>query len=93
VGGYRRDVANRVLANDYGVQIHPIHADSDFEEWGFVRAQAGGKQATCLVSFEVGLAAYPPDTLKRICDDLGLGGEFEAIRRKIADLGGWVGRR
>jgi len=78
---------------DHGVQIHPIHADSDFEEWAYVRALPGGEKATCVMSFEVGLAAYPPDTLKRICEEVGLGNEFDAIRRRIIDRGGWVGRR
>ena len=86
-------MANRILTQGYGVEIQPIHADSDFEECAYARALPGGKKAMCLMSFEVGLAAYPPDTLKRICDELGLGREFEAIRRKIIDLGGWVGRR
>ncbi len=76
---------------DHGVQLHPIHADSDFEEWAYVRTLPTGEKATCLMSFNVGLAAYPPDTLKTICEDLKL--EFDAIRRKIIDLGGWVGRR
>lgn len=90
MGGYRRDIANRILMGEYGVQMHPIHADSDSEEWAYVRIMPGGEKATCVMSFEVGLAAYPPGALKTICEDLKL--SFDTIRRKIIDLGGWVGR-
>jgi len=91
VGGYRRDIANRILMQEHGVRIHAIHADAGSEEWAYVRAMPGGETASCLMSFEVGLAAYPPDALKTICEDLKL--PFDAIRRRIIDLGGWVGRR
>lgn len=93
MGGYRRDIANRILKEGYGVGLSPLHRDADCEFWEYVRMLPGGEKAVCVMSFDVGLAAYPPDTLKRICEDLKLAGEFEVIRRKIIDGGGWVGRR
>jgi hypothetical protein len=93
LGGYRRDIANKILRDGYAVALSPLHRDADCEFWEYVRELPGGEKAVCVMSFEVGLAAYPPDTLRRLCEDLGLGREFDAIRRKIMDLGGWVGRR
>ncbi len=92
MGGYRRDIANKILRDAYRIELTPLHRDADSEFWEYVRVLPNGEKAVCVMSFEVGLAAYPPDTLKRICEDLGLAREFDAIRRKISDLGGWVGR-
>jgi hypothetical protein len=93
VGGYRRDIANRVLVEGYGVRIHCVDADSDAEAWAYVRALPDGRTATSFMSFDVGLAAYPPDTLRRICAELELADAFDAIRRRIVERGGWVGPR
>jgi hypothetical protein len=92
VGGYRRDIAHKVLMERYGVDARCAHGDADFELWEYVRTLPDGSKATSVYTFDVGLAAYPPDTLLRICTDLKLAGEWDTVRQEIVALGGWVGR-
>jgi hypothetical protein len=92
MGGYRRDVAHKVLRDDYAVVATCAHSDADCEVWDYRRA-VGGKEMWIPHTFDVGLAAYPPDTLLEICRGVGLENEFPAIAQKIIALNGWVGRR
>jgi len=91
VGGYRRDVANEVLNEGYGVRAECGDRDSDYELWHYVRVFPDGTVETSVQTFDVGLAAYPPDTLLRICKDLKLETQWDAIRAEIVKRGGWVG--
>jgi len=92
VGGYKRDVANRVLAERYGVETACGFRDSDCEVWEYIRTLPDGSRRTAVHTFDAGLAAYPADALLRICRDLGLDESWNEIRQEIAKQGGWTGR-
>lgn len=91
MGGYLRAVAHGVLWDEYQVKATCGYTDSDCEVWDYERRLPSGENAFTVHTFDRGLAAYPPDTLKSICADLELVDEFEAIWKQIKERGGWVG--
>jgi hypothetical protein len=91
VGGYKRGVSNRVLEDLHGVAATCGFRDSDCEVWEYVRVTPEGTKETAVQTFDVGLAAYPPDTLLHICREL-IESEWDAIRAEIVKRGGWTGR-
>jgi hypothetical protein len=91
VGGYLRGIADKVL-REYGVIATCAYQDGDCSVWDFKRT-AGGRELWVPYTFDRGLAAYPPDSLREICAGLGLEPEFDAITARIVALGGWVGPR
>lgn len=91
MGGYLRGIADKVL-RDYDVVTTCAYEDADCSVWDYKRKAKGGERWVPY-TFDRGLAAYPPDALRKICAGLGLEAEFDAITRKIVALGGWVGPR
>ncbi len=87
MGGYSRDIAHAVLS-EYGVVAHLLEADEQYQTWGYTRGSVN-----TLHAFDRRTAAYPPDTLLRICVELGLGDSWDQIRQRIVDRGGWISPR
>ena len=92
MGGYRRGVAHRVLHDDYGVTATCGERDGDCEVWKYTRTTADGETLWVPHTFDRGLAAYPPDTLREICRELRLEENIGSIIARIIALDGWVGR-
>ena len=93
MGGYRRDIADAILCQRFGVIKTTIGKSSDSVEVGYERMSDSGKRYTSVQSLDLGLAAYPASVLKGIVVELGLGEHFAAICAEIVRRDGWVGPR